>query len=82
LRSLSLRIEHTLRKGDVGAALDSAFNHAMQVLQEMGGWETTAMVRRYAHLRPSIWPNTPLASEVVARFWHNHPILVAQTRRR
>ncbi|MCH6088537.1 site-specific integrase, partial [Salmonella enterica] len=30
----------------------------LSVLQEMGGWESIEMVRRYAHLAPNTLPNT------------------------
>ena len=41
----------------------------MNVLQEMGGWESPSMVRRYAHLSPAQFAGE---AESIARFdsWH------------
>jgi integrase len=33
----------------------------LHVLQELGGWESPELVRRYAHLTAGIWPRTRIA---------------------
>jgi len=39
-------------RGKIGKHYQWVFVHAVSTVQEMGGWESIEMVRRYAHLSP------------------------------